>query len=103
MGWGPLSQLYKFYGGSYLKNWDGVGGQFENLLSFLKMPPPPLTGNKRPAPLFSIFLEMGLRQSFYFRGQKLVCRDLTSSVKKKYYPPQNREVVHRTCDLFDDK
>ena len=39
--------------GSLYKNWDEVGGRFENLLSFRKMVgSPPLTGNKRQAPKF---------------------------------------------------
>ena len=39
----------------FLKSYDELGGQFENLLRFLEMgtattPPPPLKGNKWPAP-----------------------------------------------------
>ena len=44
--------MCKIYGGSFLKSQGELEGQFENLLTSLKMVSLPFTGNKWPAPLY---------------------------------------------------
>ena len=48
-----------------------MGDRFENLLSFLKMtPPPPLTGNKRPVP--------DRKQSYIFFCSQIVTEEVNA-------------------------